>query len=90
MDTPLTTSFTRIALSDNQVLQGQSLNQLQRDVIQNRRADLAEELINCIYTHRDKEGYGLKIAELQGQLSILSLMLAESDAATNYLNLEIK
>lgn len=83
---PSVTSFSRIVLSDQQSLQGQSLNHLQRDVIQNHRADIAEEIINTIYDHKDKEGYALKIAYLQGQLSILSLQLAQSDAATKFIN----
>lgn len=59
---PQITSFSRTVLSEQQNLQGQSLNHLQRDVIQNHRADIAEEIINTIYDHKDKEGYALKIA----------------------------
>lgn len=75
------TSFTRVALSEEAVLQGRMFYQQQLDVMQNRMADIAEEILNLTFSDNKDDKYGLQLAYLQGQLSIVSLQIAESTEA---------
>lgn len=77
------TSFTRIKLTDVDVIHGQQLGQLQKNVIQNRMADIAEEIINLTFSENKDDKYGLQLSYLQGQLHILNMQVLESDAANN-------
>lgn len=83
--TVIPTSFTRVALSEEQVTQGKLFHQQQLDVMQNRMADIAEEVINLTFSENKDDKYGLQLAYLQGQLSIISLQVAESVEANHNL-----
>lgn len=79
------TSFTKTVLTEAYEREGQSLNELQRAVLQNRRADLAEEILGHTFTFRDGGAeYGVTLAYLQGQLDSLTHSLSLSDEATSY------
>lgn len=81
------TSFTVVSLTPTQEAQGQILNQDQRDVIQNRRAALAEEILHKTFSYNISEptNYGIELAYLQGQLDVLSEQISTSDDATKFI-----
>ena len=84
---PDTTSFTRIPLTEMQLVSGQCLGIDNRNVIQNKRANLAEEIINKTYEFdvNSPHTYGVELAYLQGQLDALSALIVESDEANNFI-----
>lgn len=85
----ISTSFTRHNLNEAEVVQGLSLNSLQYAVIQNRIADIAEELIRLPFTPNDIQSYLQRQAELRGQLDILQSILISSDEVSHSINLNI-
>lgn len=84
---PDTTSFTRIPMSENDIRQGQCLGLSNRNLIQNKRANLAEEIISSTYKYdiNNPHQYGVELAYLQGQLDALTALINESDDANNFI-----
>jgi hypothetical protein len=80
-------SFTKVYLTELQESQGRSLNSVQRDVIQNSRANLAEEILAKTYSYdvNNPLDYGTELAYLQGQLDALTNLINLSDAATHFI-----
>ena len=83
MQPKLNSEFTRYEISDGELENGTYLNYLQKGIIQNRRADIASEILNLTpddYTQGGLHQYHVRKAYLKGQLDILTHLLESSDA----------
>lgn len=73
-------------LSPEELLQGQVLTSLQKQVIQNERATLASKRISLRFDPEHPLKFQQEDAELQGQIGILSYLLEMSIVAETTLN----
>lgn len=78
--------FQSWVLSNKETLQGQVLTTLQKQVIQNEIASLANERISVKFDPEHPMLFQQRDAELQGQIGILSYLLEMSNAAETALN----
>ncbi len=73
-------------LSPEELLQGQVLTSLQKQVLQNERATLASKRISLQFDPEHPLKFQQADAELQGQIGIISYLLEMSTAAETVLN----
>lgn len=83
--------FNRPSLSDKEITAGRVFSSLHIAVLNEERMNLAEEIINLTYSgEREKDiTYALRLAELQGQLGLLTYLIelsAETEAQINPTN----
>lgn len=78
--------FQAWVLSGEETLQGQILTSLQKQVIQNERAALANRRISLKFDPEHPLKFQQEDAELQGQIDILSYLLEMSSAAETIVN----
>lgn len=78
--------FQSWVLSDRETIQGQVLTSLQKQVIQNERAALANKRIALTFDPEHPLKFQQADAELQGQIGILSYLLEMSASAETLLN----
>jgi hypothetical protein len=78
--------FQAWILSPQEVLQGQVLTSLQKQVIQNERAALANERIMLKFDPEHPLNFQQRDAELQGQILLLTHMLFKSESAEIEIN----
>ena len=78
--------FQRLPITPEEELQCKVFTYGQRVVLINQIQALAIEIVNLTYDHKDKEGYALRLAEKQGQISMLQYLLHTSDDALRTLN----
>lgn len=78
-------TFLRHALTHAEHLQGSVLTFLQMQVVQNERADIADQLINLEYEGESPIEFAKQHAFKKGQLSILNHLLEKSAMATKSL-----
>lgn len=83
-----TSKFVKFPLSDKDVMLGQQLTTLNRQVIHNLRTDLAEEKLALKFTPNDVLSFAQQEAELQGKILILSYILDCADAAQELKTIE--
>ncbi len=81
-----TNPFQSWVLTQEEILQGQVLTSLQKQVIQNERAALANKRIALKFDPEHPLRFQQEDAELQGQIGILSYLLEMSLAAETILN----
>lgn len=74
-------SFTSWELSEQEVLQGSVLTDLQLKVMQNQRAEIAEQKLALIFDPLNPMSYGLRVAELDGQLGAINYILAQHEVS---------
>jgi hypothetical protein len=77
----VTNMFTTYDLSDNDLLQGQVLSELQEACLQNELAALAEEKLNLKYDTVNTLTYLQREAELQGQIGLVTYLVELSRQA---------
>lgn len=80
----ITTLFHRPQLTQSELVHGRQFTQLQLDVLQLERINIAEEILNHTYCAQEKGtiDYGLRLAELQGQLNLLTYLM-DLSSSTN-------
>lgn len=78
--------FNRRELSEKESLQGRILTDLQLALIHADCMNIAEEIINLTYKGKEDPDYALHLAELQGQLGILTYLMELSVSANESLN----
>lgn len=81
MPTPRSNEFTAYEFSEEEALQAQVLSPLQEMWIQSMLADAASSKIKLTATRAEYDSYWQQEAELQGQIGILSSLLAQSQEA---------
>ena len=81
MATPLTTSFSRYELTQEEELSGQVLTLNQIYVTQNEMSNIAEQIIRLDFDPTNPQEYYKQKSFLNGQLSILQLRIDQHDAA---------
>lgn len=79
-------SFSTYQLTDEEALQGQILTTLQIQVLQNHRADIAEEKLALSFDANNHLQFAQAEASLKGQLEIIAWLLDSSEVATEQLN----
>lgn len=85
----ITTLFHRPQLTQSELVNGRQFTQLQLDVLQLERINIAEEILNHTYSVRETDTleYGLRLAELQGQLNQLTYLMDLSSNLTSSSNI---
>lgn len=78
-------TFLRHALTHTEHMQGSVLSYLQIQVLQNERADIADQLINLEYEGESPIEFAKQHAFKRGQLTILNHLLEKSVAASKAL-----
>lgn len=78
--------FQAWILSAEEMLQGQVMTSLQKQVLQNERSALANKRISLRYDPEHPLKFQQEDAELQGQLGILSYILETSELAEKLLS----
>lgn len=78
--------FQAWVLSQEEIIRGQVLTTLQKQVIQNERAALANKRISLKFDPAEPLKFQQEDAELQGQIGILSYLLEMSSAAETIIN----
>ena len=73
--------FTSYEHTDEEHLAGTSLTVTQREVLQNRLAQYAEEKLSTEYDPSDPDGFLQKEAYKKGQIDTIRSILADSEAA---------
>lgn len=81
MALPIPSKFSRYRLTVREQLSGSILTGDQFNVIQNHRADIAEQIIGLTFEGGEPLEFAKQHAFLSGQLSILDLQLASSQEA---------
>lgn len=89
MSHPTPNTFTTYALSEDEVKQGQQLTSLNVAVLQNQRAQIAEEKLSLVFTPNDVLSYTQQEAYLKGQLDLLSYILAANESSQQYHHITI-
>jgi hypothetical protein len=77
----ITSSFTRVALSEKDTISGTILSTMHAGVIQNHICDIAEQKLNLVFDPTNMIDFAQQNAYLQGQLDILKLLLDSSEAS---------
>jgi len=82
------TLFNRPLITDKELLTGRVFSSLQLAVLNAERMNLAEEIINLTYSNGLEQAttYALRLAELQGQLGLLTYLIELSTEAETQLN----
>lgn len=80
------TLFNRRELSEKDSIQGRILTDLQLALIHEDCMNIAEEIINLTYKGSEDSNYALHLAELQGQLGILTYLMELSVSSNEQLN----
>lgn len=75
------TSFTRFELTQEEVKTGAVLNTVQLAVLQNYRADLAEQVLNLRVDPEKIGSFIQEEAHLKGQLAAIQYLIDTSEAA---------
>ena len=70
--------FNRFTLSPQEEKDGKLLNDFQRAVLHNMRADFSQEKLNLTFTPENIVNYAQQEACLTGQISLLDIILADS------------
>lgn len=83
------TSFTRVVLSAGEQKAGMQFNGLNLAVLQNLRADTAEEKLNLEFTPNDVHSFTQSEAYLKGQLDMLNYLIETSATASQLTSEEI-
>lgn len=82
---PQTNLFTSYQLTQEEEIQGQSLNYLQIASIRNQIAALAEQKVALKYDPDKPLEFVQREAELQGSISALTYLVSLSDVANKHL-----
>lgn len=78
--------FNITPMGETQELYSRILSLDQLAVLNNDRVKIAQEILNLTYQPSKDEAYALQLAELQGQLGMLSYLIDASISANNILN----
>lgn len=81
MATQIVNSFTSYDFTDKEQLEGMLLTSLQKQVIQNERARIAEEKLALEFDPAEPNLFLQAEAYKRGQLELIAWLLASSDAA---------
>ncbi len=84
MSHPIPNTFTTYSLSEDEVKHGHRLTSLNIAVLQNQRAQIAEEKLALVFTPNDVLSYTQQEAYLKGQLDLLSYILAANEESQQY------
>lgn len=79
MDTPLIKLILPHELTDSELSQAMDLPLLTVMHLENEKMRIIQEIVTHTYTPQDKEGYGVKLAYLQGKLDMVTWLLATAD-----------
>lgn len=71
--------FTSVPLSPDEELSGSILTQLQKSVLQNRRAEIATQKLNLVFTPNDVLSFTQNEAFLKGQLELIQWIFDVSE-----------
>lgn len=82
----ITNTFSTFSLSDEEALQGSILTVTQKQVIQNKLAEVAEEKLALEVDSKDIDFFLQQEASLKGQLDILRWLLEAAEAAEETVN----
>lgn len=81
-------SFTTYTLTEKEQIAGTTLTSLNVAVLQNQRAQIAEEKLNLPFTPNDIQTYLQQEAYLKGQLDLLNYILASHEESSQLHNIE--
>lgn len=70
--------FNRFTLSPQEEKDGKLLNDFQRAVLHNMRADIVQNKLSLIFTPENIVNYAQQEACLTGQIALLDIILADS------------
>lgn len=79
--TKLSSSFSFIPLTQQEELRGQILNSDQKNILQNLRAGVAEQILNLVVDTTNINKFTQEDAYLKGQLQAFSYLIDCSDVA---------
>lgn len=82
MSHPIPNTFTTYALSADELKAGQILTSLNVSVLQNQRAQIAEEKLALKFTPNDVQSYLQQEAYLSGQLDLINYILAAHEESS--------
>jgi len=82
----IVTSFTAYDLTEQEGLQGSILNTLQRQVMQNQLATIAEEKLRLEFNPEHPLLFAQREAELRGKLDLLDFLMEASETSNAILN----
>lgn len=74
-------TFTSYELTEKEQLEGMILSSLQKQVLQNERAQIAEEKLNLDFNPAEPDSFIQADAFKKGQLAVIAWQLASSEAA---------
>lgn len=81
----LDSTFTVWSLTEEEQLQGAILNQSQKQVLQNRLADIADQKLNLTFDPVNPTDFALQDSFLRGQMDIIRFFLLSSNESEEQL-----
>ncbi len=89
MSHPISNTFTTYSLSEEETKLGQQLSSLNVSVLQNQRAQIAEEKLNLVFTPNDVLSYTQQEAYLKGQLDLITYLLSCNEESQKFHHIEV-
>lgn len=76
-------SFTTYDLTDDEVIGGSTLTTVQEAVLQNKKAEIAEQRLNLVFDPLNPQDFVQQEAFLKGQIEILGYLIDLSNSYKN-------
>jgi hypothetical protein len=79
-------TFTRYSLTEQEIISGSVLSAMQKMMIQNECADIADQILGLQFDPRNSVKFAQDEAFLKGQLSVLRVLLIRSQETESKLS----